>query len=174
MGPSLPASALGGGLGVRSVSSLAVPVFLASSIASLPLVETLLPQGRLGPLQSVMAEAEASWLVAGELTIAPTPLPVVQKCFDDPVCRAQFGSLLGGTECAVRASMLAAAAPGSGCWLVALPSPSLGFRLGDDELRVAVGLRVGCPVVSSHKCSCGVLVAANGFHGRSCHRSAGR
>src|SRR5882757_7151016 len=79
-----------GGLGVRSVSSLAVPAFLASSTASLSLVEALLPQGRLGPLRSVMTEAEISWLVAGELTVAPTPLPVNQRGFDDPVCRVQF------------------------------------------------------------------------------------
>src|SRR5882757_4904955 len=101
----------GGGLGVRSVSSLALPAFLASSIASFPLVEALMPQGRLGPLHSVMAEAEASWLVSGELTIAPKPMPVAQKDFDDPVCRAQFGSLLSGMKGAARASMLAAAAP---------------------------------------------------------------
>jgi len=49
-----------GGLGVRSVSSLTVPTFLASSIASLTLVETLLPQVVLGHYSPVMAEAEAS------------------------------------------------------------------------------------------------------------------
>src|SRR5882757_8432773 len=163
-----------GGLGVRSVSSLVVPAFLASSTASLSLVEALLPQGRLGPLRSVMEEAEVSWLVAGELSIAPTPLPVNQWVFDDPVCRARYNSLVEKAEGAVRASMLAAAAPSSGCWLEALPSPSLGLRLGDEELRVAVGLRVGCPVVSAHVCTCGVPVALDGFHGLSCHRSAGR
>src|SRR5882757_7629052 len=101
-------------------------------------------------------------------------MPVGQRGFDDPVCRARFSSLLVGMEGAVRASLLAAAAPNSGCWLEALPSPSLGLRLGDDELRVAVGLRVGGPVVSAHVCSCGVPVAPDGFHGLCCHRSAGR
>ena len=163
-----------GGLGVRSVSSLAVPAFLASSIASLPLIKALLPLGRLGPLDSVMAEAKVSWMGAGELAIAPTPLPVGQRGFDDLVCRAKFNTLLERTGGAVRASLLAAAAPNSGCWLEALPSPSLGLRLGDEELRVAVGLRVGCPVVSAHVCTCGVPVAPDGFHGLSCHRSAGR
>src|SRR5882757_4643912 len=83
------------GLGVRSVSSLAVPAFLASSIASFPLIKALLPLGRLGPLNSVMAEAEVSWLGAGELPIAPTPLPVNQKGFDDLVCRTKFNTLFG-------------------------------------------------------------------------------
>src|SRR5882757_7660210 len=121
-----------------------------------------------------MAEAEVSWLAAGELPIAPAPLPVAQRSFDDPVCRASFNYLLGRTEGAVRAFMLAAAALNPGCWLEALPSPSHGLRLGDEELRVAVGLRVGCPVVSAHVCTCGVPVAPDGFHGLSCHRSAGR
>src|SRR5882757_6552376 len=101
-------------------------------------------------------------------------MPVGQRGFDDPVCRARFSSLLVGMEGAVRASMLATAAPSSGCGLEALPSPSLGLRLGDDELRVAMGLRVGCPVVSAHICTCFVSVAPDGFHGLSCHRSAGR
>ena len=147
------------------MSSLAVPAFLASSTASLSMVGALLPQGRLGPLQSLMAEAMVSWLAAGELLIAPTPMPVGQKGFDDPVCRARFSSLLVGMEGAVRASVLAAAAPSFGCWLEALPSPSLRLRLGDAELRVTVGLCVGCPVVSAQTYTCGVPVAPDGFHG---------
>ena len=33
----------------------------------------------------------------------------------------------------------------SGAWFQALPASSLGLRLGDDELRIAVGLRLGAP-----------------------------
>src|SRR5688572_29102730 len=51
---------------------------------------------------------------------------------------------------------------------------SLGLRLGNDELRIAVGLRLGCPLVRPHKCLCGTEVDELGHHGLSCQRSAGR
>src|SRR5882757_9942379 len=114
-----------------------------------------------------MEEAEVFWLVAGELSIAPTPLPVYQRGLTTWFAERGITLLLGMRR--VRLGPL--------CWQLrheALPSPPLGFRLGDEELRVAVGLRVGCPVVSAHVCSCGVPAASDDFHGLSCHRSAGR
>src|SRR5688572_846688 len=51
---------------------------------------------------------------------------------------------------------------------------SLGLRLGNDELRIAVGLRLACPLVRPHKCICGTEVDELGYHGLSCRRSAGR
>ena len=50
----------------------------------------------------------------------------------------------------------------------------MGLRLGNAECRIAVGLRLGCPVVSRHICACGVPVKPEGVHGLSCRKSAGR
>src|SRR5688572_4029237 len=50
---------------------------------------------------------------------------------------------------------------------------SLGLRLGNDELRIAVGMRLGCPLDRPHKCICGTEVDELGHHGLSCRRSAG-
>ena len=86
----------------------------------------------------------------------------------------RYKVLLSGTEGADRASMLAAKTPGAGCWFDVLPSPSLGFRLGDRELSIAVGLRVGCPVVAGHMCRCGAPAAPDRHHGLFCRNSAGR
>jgi hypothetical protein len=50
----------------------------------------------------------------------------------------------------------------------------LGLRLGNKELRVAVGLRIGTPLVRAHRCVCGAEVESNGHHGLKCKKSAGR
>ena len=56
-----------------------------------------------------------------------------------------------------------------------LPSSSLGLRMDDNTVRVAIGLRLGLPLCSPHTCrSCGDEVGANGLHGLSCRFSEGR
>ena len=60
---------------------------------------------------------------------------------------------------------MAAAAPHSGDWLLALPVTSCGLRLTDEAVRVAVALRLGCSVCVAHTCRCGALVDARGIHG---------
>jgi len=58
--------------------------------------------------------------------------------------------------------------------LQTLPCENLGLCLANNELRIALGLRLGVPLVRAHKCVCGEEVEANGHHGLSCQRSAGR
>ena len=69
---------------------------------------------------------------------------------------------------------MASLTPGSGSWLQALPSNNLGLRLGNNELRIAVGLRIGAPLVRPHQCVCGEEVESNGHHGLACRRSSVR
>ena len=45
-----------------------------------------------------------------------------------------------------RARFLAAQAPHSGDWLLALPITNCGLRLDDEAVRVAVGMSLGCSV----------------------------
>jgi len=163
-----------GGLGVRSASELALPAYLASVAASADLVAVLLTPLQLKPLALLGERAEVLWRAQNGGLLLPDPRLKGQRWYDDPVCGERYKVLLAGVEGSGRASMLAARAPGSGCWLEALPSPSLGLRLGDRELSIAVGLRLGCPVVGGHVCRCGAPVAPDGHHGLSCRRSAGR
>ena len=48
------------------------------------------------------------------------------------------------------ATFLAASAPHSEDWLLALSVSSCGFRLCDDAVRVAVSLRLGCSICVAH------------------------
>ena len=46
--------------------------------------------------------------------------------------------------------------------------------MSSENIRVAVGLRLGAKLCEPHQCNCGTLVDARGLHGLSCRRSAGR
>ena len=56
----------------------------------------------------------------------------------------------------------------------ALPIASCGFRLENEDIRVAVGLRLGAALCQAHQCPCGALVKVNGLHGLSCKLRSGK
>ena len=55
-----------------------------------------------------------------------------------------------------------------------MPCSSVGTRLDDSSLRIAVALRLGAPICAPHICVCKAEVDAFGTHGLSCRKSAGR
>jgi len=73
-----------------------------------------------------------------------------------------------------RASFLAATAPHSGDWLLALPMYSCGLRLDDEAVRVAVGIRLGLNLREPHTCRCGAMVDARDLHSFTCKSAPGR
>ena len=95
-----------------------------------------------------------------------------QRAWDDGICLALSSGLLQQAGSVDRARLLATSSPGSGAWIQAFPFASLGLMLGRNELRVAVGLRVGAPLVRAHKCICGTEVDPLAHHGLSCRTSA--
>ena len=82
--------------------------------------------------------------------------------------------LRAATEPRTRGRLLVAAASESGSWLNALPVLSLGLRMDDDVVRIAVDLCLGVPLCHPHACQlCGAPVDKQAIHGLSCIRSAG-
>lgn len=73
-----------------------------------------------------------------------------------------------------RARFIAVAAPHSGDFLHAIPCSSVGTRLDDTSLRIAVSLRLGATICAPHTCVCGQQVDCSGTHGLACRKSAGR
>ena len=70
--------------------------------------------------------------------------------------------------------MLAVQRRETGAWLTAPPVSSLGLRLEDDTVRTGVGLRLGTPLCSAHKCTlCGNQVDDRGTHGLHCRKKTG-
>ena len=98
----------------------------------------------------------------------------VQRIWDEAICRVKAVSLREGADECTSARLLASCSPSSGVWLNALPSAPLGLLLEDSTLRIAVGLRLGAPIVLEHQCICGATVNKLGHHGLVCKRSSGR
>ena len=74
-----------------------------------------------------------------------------------------------------RARLLAVSTKESGAWLNALPIASLGLRMDDNTIRVAVGLCLGSTLCCPHPCQhCGAEVDHLGIHGLSCRKSEER
>jgi hypothetical protein len=98
-----------------------------------------------------------------------------QRAWDDLVVKSCRASLLASNLGAYdQARLKAAFSPHSGDWLNAPPITSVGLRLDDESIRVAVGLRLGSSLCSPHTCPCGTYVDSRGNHGLACRRSAGR
>ena len=63
----------------------------------------------------------------------------------------------------------------SGAWLNPLPISSMGLRMDNSTIRIAVGLRLGIPLLKSHQCGhCIAEVSSLATHSLSCRHSEGR
>ena len=166
-----------GGLGIRGVTLLAPSAYLASAASTTELVQNLLPSNLSGSTDNYISSAKIAWtLSATSSTILPsTPTSATLKAWDDCCCKVQAEKLLlNAVNPAERARLLAASSIGSGDWINTLPLQSIGLKLDNSTVRIAVGLRLGAPIVRPHRCICDSMVTSDGHHGLSCRRNAGR
>ena len=171
---SLPVKS--GGLGIRSSVELAPSAFLASAAANSDLTHHILPPRFQSSELLYVAEATKMWSTGLDLPPLSGPASHHQKAWDDIKVSATADSLLKQAPDAVsRSRLLAASTKESGAWLNALPVTSLGLRMDNNTVRVAVGLRLGSPLCRPHTCHhCGVQVDSTARHGLSCKWSEGR
>ena len=165
-----------GGLGIRSAVQVAPSAFLVSTAASIDLVRHIVPPHlRDTPLPN-RDEAEALWSKDHSFPPPKAEAQVHQKSWDSITVTSVADNLLEtASNPRARARLLACSARESGAWLEALPISSLGLRMDDQTVRVAVGLRLGTPLCRPHTCQhCGLKVDALATHGLSCRRSQGR
>ena len=155
---------------------LAPYAFLASAAANSDLTHHILPpRFQLSELPYV-EEATKVWSTGLDLPPLSGSISHHQKAWDAPKVSATADTLLKQAPDAVsRSRLLAASTKESGAWLNALPVSSLGLRMDDNTVRVAVGLRLGSPLCRPHTCHhCGVQVDGTALHGLSCRWSEGR
>jgi hypothetical protein len=162
------------GLGIRRVSSLATPAFLASAVGTQDLQSQILQATDALVPDKDLAACQQSWLnLYGAIPLSAPPAK--QQTWDKPIVSSELSQLLARqTDNYNKARLLAASSNHSGDWLHAIPITSCGLRLDDDAVRVAVGLRLGCDICHPHSCPCGAIVDVRGSHALSCKRSAGR
>ena len=171
---SLPVGA--GGLGVRRAAQLAPSAFLASAAGCSELVNQILPSHLRGTPDPVPDQALSAWQQGHDETPPPGSVSHRQKAWDSPVISATYDSLLDASpDSNTRARLLAVATKESGAWLSAPPISSVGLRMDDEVIHVAVGLRLGVALCEPHQCRhCQAEVDHLGTHGLSCRFSRGR
>ena len=165
-----------GGLGIRSAVHLAPSAFLASADGSSQLVNEILPSRFQAIPDQEHLKALTQWDVGPDVTPPAPPKSFRMKAWDAPRVEDRAEFLLSSTNDAKsRARLLSVSARESGAWLQALPVSSLGLRLDDEAVRIAVGLRLGCPLSAPHTCvHCGEDVDQYATHCLSCKWSQGR
>ena len=94
----------------------------------------------------------------------------IQRAWDFPQVSAAFTSLCdNATNTISRARLQAVSTAESGLWLNALRLSSVGLRMDDTTIRIAVGLRLGLPLCHPHSCRrCGGHVDEFATDGLSC------
>ena len=163
-----------GGLGVRTAYSLASSAFLASAVGTLALQNRIVP--RISELtDTAFEDCLAFWSDSTSSVSLTEPMSHKQRAWDSVVVGCVRESLFSGCVSPLdRARFLAACAPHSGDWLNAIPIQSCGLLLSDDEVRIAVGLRMGLPLFLQHDCVCGDVMDTLGLHGLACKSGAGK
>ena len=165
---SLPISA--GGLGIRSFVMLASSAFLASAAGSSLISQRILPASLANVSCPFKNEALALWSQGHDTELPAGFNTPKQKAWDTPHIQATVSSLLSSADDASRGRLLASQRNEAGAWLSDPPVSSLGLRMDNHTVRIAVGLRLGTPLCSPHQCA---SVDSSGTHGLHCRRSAG-
>ncbi len=165
-----------GGLGIRSVTTMAPSAFLASAAGTSHIVQALLPPMTLLTTRCQEEEALRLWKSCSGSVDPPTGNATgTQKGCDGPVAVASASSLISEASPIARARLLASQQNEAGAWLTAPPLSALGLRMDNDSIRVAVGLHLGSALCIPHDCAlCGPQVDETGVHALICRKSKGR
>jgi len=165
---SIPPAAKGR-LGIRSAVDLSLSSFLSSLHSPSDLVSSILSASGISVESSFLHEALDQWSAE-----YPMPPEDHRHGWDELLYDHHFSALLNSaSDAKTKACLLSVASSESGAWLGALPVPFLGIKLDDESLRIALGLRLGVPIVVEHKCVCRANVDVFGTHGLSCRHSGG-
>src|SRR6218665_3886620 len=157
-----------GELGIRSVTSLALPSFLASP-ASTDSIKALMLGNAASTKDKTREKLKTKWSTASTTQSLEGPLALKQSAWDKPLLDKTVADLLDRQPDQMNQARLKVnSAPHTGNRLLALPIASCGLRLDNETIRVAAGLRLGVPLCEPHRCPCGAPVAADGHHGLSC------
>lgn len=163
-----------GGLGIRSAFSLSLPCFLSSFSSAKSSIINILPANINFANDVDFTEGQNLWISTTQIN-PPSEKSHIQKAWDAPLVDIVSRNLFESANTKIdRARLNAVSSPNSSDWLKALPVATLGTLLDDFSFKIAVGLRLGCPICVPHLCVCGNQVDDLGIHGLSCKFSAGR
>ena len=153
-----------GGLGVRSAMMLARSDFLASAASTLELQQSILPESIKDLTDQSVVSVANIWTSVSGTSVPTSKARHIQKAWDRPVAVNHIDQLLSRTANEVdKDRLLAATATHCSDWLQAARIASVGLKLSDQGVRVAVAHRLGCKSCKPHVCACGKNVVARGL-----------
>ena len=127
-----------GGLGLRSISNLALPCFISSLNKSQPLITEILPSA-IPPPKFLLDMAINTLSTKHPNIVYPSEDNATQqRAWDDAVSVTEFNKLKNSAHQIDSARLLASSSPNSGSWLHALPIPKLGLHLDNEIVRIAI------------------------------------
>jgi len=128
-----------GGLGICSAQILAPSAFLASAASTLELQQSILPPSIQTLADKSTDTVELSWAALSGASKPTGEQFRIQKAWDGLASANHVTRILAGTSSDTdKARLLAASSPHTGDWLHAPPIASVGLRLSDEAVRVAV------------------------------------
>ena len=165
-----------GGLGVRCSEDLALPAFISSSVKCSVMVGQLLSQADSDHFRTLMSDSTIIWKAQDPRLSEPlVTAQMYQKSWDLPVAKLHLADLLdNATDPCCKGRLLAVSSPNAGSWLNAVPICSLGLKLDNDSLRIAVALRLGVEMAMPYTCICGTVVERKATHGLDCRKNGGK
>ena len=162
-------------MGIRSACMLSSSAYLASAAATLRLQNAILANSCFRNPDLAVGEALIIWKTQSHTEEPASPADQYQNVWDNIVASSAVDNLVSRCNNKIdEARLKAAVAPHSGDWLNAIPISSVGLRLSDEAIRVAVGHRLGSPTCHPHTCVYGGQVDARGLHGLACKKSTPR
>ena len=168
---SLPVKA--GGLGIRRAASLALPAYLASVTSTASLQDLILIRS-VAAADKYYTLHRSNWSSAYNQSFSLDVTACKQRAWDEPIVKNDINHLFATASQRDKSRLLAVTSSHSSDWLYALPIASCGLRLENEDIRVAVGLRLGAALCQSCQCPCGALVEVNGLHCLSCKLGSGK
>ena len=163
-----------GGIRIIKMTSIASSAYISSKLSCVELEASLLPDNLpLPPSPGDLDHAFTNWKACSNTDALLSSTR--QRDWSLAVFQNTRQLLLNSTvDAPDDATLLASAQKESGAWLEALPIPSLGLRLSDNEQRIVVSLHLGVPTCAEHTCACNEKVGILGTHGLKCKKSKGR
>jgi hypothetical protein len=158
-----------GGLGIRSCVELSLPCYISSIYSSDAIIDTLCSI----PLQTSSTDPALVLWDEGQINRPPLDKCHIQHEWDDIVTSQRMSILINeATSDVDKIRLEGAREESSGWWIQALPSKLVGTHLSDDQIRIAIGQRLGLDICVEQTCGCGDEVDRSGLHYLSCIHSS--
>ena len=166
-----------GGVGLRSAEQHSSAAFIASNIQSRNVIDQILsPNVTRRSLHNAFTQLQ---IHTGNATLTSEgllPPESNQHSLSREIDSHYAQNLHARASPRDSARLLSLSLPHAGDWLNAVPSPSLNLKLDTRSFSVAMGYRLGLPLLEPGECraiSCGQQSDAHGDHAMHCHDDNG-